>query len=65
MKLIPVAVLALLSNAAAQTAILHEARHVQDSQGPQVTLCDLVAHPKDYAGKPVTVKAALASGMDR
>jgi hypothetical protein len=64
MKLIPVAVLALLSSAVAQMATSHEARHAAGFQEPQVTLCDLVAHPKDYAGKPVTVKAALASGME-
>jgi hypothetical protein len=64
MKLIPVAVLALLSSAVAQTSTLHEAHHAADSQEPQVTLCDLVAHPKDYAGKPVKVKATVASDME-
>jgi RHS repeat-associated protein len=64
MKLIPVAALVLLSSAVAQTTTLHEAQHATGSQAPQVTLCDLVAHPKDYAGKPVKVKATLASGME-
>ena len=63
MKLIPITILALLSSAVAQTA-MHEAQHAAGSQEATVSLCELIAHPSAYAGKPVTVKATLASGME-
>jgi hypothetical protein len=63
MKLIPIAIFALLSSAVAQTA-MHEAQHAAGSQEATVSLCELIAHPSAYAGKPVTVKATLASGME-
>jgi hypothetical protein len=63
MKIFSIVLLALINSAVAQTAT-NEASHATSSQEVKVTLCDLMAHPGDYAGKPVTVKATLARGME-
>jgi hypothetical protein len=51
MKIVPMVLLALINSAVAQTAT-NEASHATSSQEVKVTLCDLMARPSDYAGKP-------------
>jgi hypothetical protein len=62
-KIFSIVILVLINSAVAQTAT-HEAGLATSSQEAKVTLCDLMAHPSDYAGKPVTVRATIASGME-
>lgn len=65
MKPIVMTVLVLLIGAAVQTTTVGQEVHKGvDSQEPQITLCDLVARPNDYVGKPITVKAMLTQGME-
>lgn len=63
MKVFSIMLLAIMSSAVAQTAT-HEAGNATSAKEAKVSLCDLMAHPSDYAGKPVTVRATLASGME-
>lgn len=63
MKIFSIMLLALINSAVAQTT-RNEVGHATGSQEVKVTLCDLMARPSDYAGKPVTVRATLASGME-
>ncbi len=63
MKIFSIIILALVGSAAAQTAT-HKSGHAAGSQEAKVSLCDLIAHPSDYAGKPVTVRATVANGIE-
>ena len=63
MKPLSIIILALVGSAAAQTAT-HESGQAAGSQEAKVSLCELIAHPSDYAGKPVTVRATVANGME-
>jgi len=63
MRIVSMVLLAIISSAVAQTTT-HEADHITTAQDAKVSLCDLVAHASDYAGKSVTVRATLASGME-
>lgn len=52
-----------INSAVAQTTT-NEVSNATSSLEVKVTLCDLMAHPSDYADKPVTVRATLASGVE-
>jgi hypothetical protein len=63
MKLISVAILMIVSTVLTNTT-MHEPIREAGSAGSTITMCDLLAHPSDYNGKSVTLKATLSSGME-
>ena len=62
MNLLVKAFLALLS-VATPTTDSHKMRQASYAN-PKVTLCDLMAHPAEYAGKSVTINATVLNGME-
>src|SRR5258705_5624574 len=56
-------ILALMFGTGIQT-VSHKAGHSATPEIPEVTLCDLMAHPNDYSGRQVKVTASLASGEE-
>lgn len=64
MKGVSIALLGIICSTVASMAI-QEGTRAASAQSTEISLCDLIAHPNNYAGRPVTVRATLESGMER